>query len=466
MRLGIGLTTHNRPEVLAKALEHQLKFLPEGAVLVVVDDASHPPAKAPGATLFRFHHNAGISAAKNKCIEMLMDAGCTHFFLFDDDSWPITDDWHLPYINSGIKHLSFTFPRLANGRQNGRRLLSTSRGLAEYGSPCGCMLYFTREVVEVVGGFDVDYPQWGMEHVDFSNRAFNAGLTPKKFLDLADSQKLLHSMDQAQETKGSVPASVKQWTIPANRLRFSQRRASKEFMPYSSPTEGVVLASYFNSLPDPQRGTTWEPIPQVLSPLISSCQTHRTKLVIFHDCLEPKEVDGVEFVKVPRQTEQAPNVWRWFCYREWLTGKDIPYVWMVDSTDVEVLRNPFQAIHPNRLYCGDEYNMTVDNYWMRKNQEPHLASLPDYRATIQRHGRNILLNCGIVGGSLSIVLEYLGHRVDLHEKHTKGCIFSTDMAIFNYILAHHFKGRTTHGLKVNTGFKRNERNAISLFKHK
>ena len=88
MKIGIGLTTHNRPEVLEKSLAEHRKFLPEVAVLVVVDDASHPPAKAPGATLFRFPHNAGIAAAKNKCIELLMDAGCTHFFLFDDDSWP------------------------------------------------------------------------------------------------------------------------------------------------------------------------------------------------------------------------------------------------------------------------------------------------------------------------------------------------------------------------------------------
>jgi hypothetical protein len=29
-----------------------------------------------------------------------MDAGCEHLFLFDDDAWPIADNWHLPYIES------------------------------------------------------------------------------------------------------------------------------------------------------------------------------------------------------------------------------------------------------------------------------------------------------------------------------------------------------------------------------
>src|SRR5690606_1277293 len=195
------------------------------------------------------------------------------------------------------------------------------------------------------------------EHVDFSNRAFNAGLTPKRYLDISGSHTLIHSMDQAQEIKGSVPSTVRQWTIPANRLRFSQRRTSRERMPYSHPTQGVVLAAYFNSLPDPRRGTTWEVLPEAIMPLVLSCQEFGAKLVIFHDCLDGYELPGVEFVKVARQTEQAPNVWRWFCYREWLEGRDFPNVWMVDSTDVEVLRNPFMALHPNRLYCGDEFNM-------------------------------------------------------------------------------------------------------------
>src|SRR5690606_33861640 len=138
-----------------------------------VDDASDVPVK--GAT-FRFEYNAGIAAAKNKCIELLDD--CEHIFLFDSDTYPVVRNWHLPYIDSGVKQLSFTFDRLADGRANGRKLIREHIStLKEYASPCGCMLYIHKSVVETIGGFDVDYPQWGMEHVDYSNRAYNAGLT-------------------------------------------------------------------------------------------------------------------------------------------------------------------------------------------------------------------------------------------------------------------------------------------------
>ena len=125
--IGIGLTTHDRNDILKKSLSFQKKFLPKGAKIVVIDDCSNIPVK--GAD-YRFEHNAGIASAKNKCIELL--DGCEHIFLFDEDAWPIDNDWHLPYIKSGDKHLSFTFLFLVRGRQNGSQLIGDKHGINEY----------------------------------------------------------------------------------------------------------------------------------------------------------------------------------------------------------------------------------------------------------------------------------------------------------------------------------------------
>lgn len=456
--IGIAITTHNRPDVLKESISHHKKHLPKGARLVVVDDASNQKTKDADYT---FKHNVGIATAKNKCIELL--DGCEHIFLFDDDTWPIVDDWQLPYIQSGIKHLSFTFPHLISGRKNGRRLLRSENGITEYGSPCGCMLYIHRSVVDRIGGFDMDYPQWGMEHVDYSNRAYNARLVPAKYLDVSNSLDLFYSLDHYQEIKGSVPGEIRRQTIPANRLRFKTNRSSKEFMPYVNRTGGVLLAAYFNSNPDPQRDITWDANIEKLMPLIESCKRYNVDYRIFHDCLSN---NGKNFIKVEANKVYSPNVFRWFVYNDWLLKNKADNVFMVDSTDVEVLRNPFLSLNPNKLYVGNEYNMRVNNSWMRKNQEPHLKTLSDYRSTISANARNILLNCGIVGGNFEMVMEYLGHRVQLHENHTKGLLKSTDMAIFNYLVFKHFKGRTTTGLKVNTRFKMEEYNEVSFFKHK
>lgn len=455
--IGIGLTTHNRNEVLKKSISFHKKHLPKGAKLVVVDDASDVRVKSD----FRFEHNAGIAAAKNKCLELL--EGCEHIFLFDDDTWPIANDWHLPYIESGIKHLSFTFPFLVSGRANGRKLIGYKYGLNEYASPCGCMLYIHRDVIYSIGGFDVDYPQWGMEHVDYSNRAFNMGLTPARYLDVKNSLDLFYSLDHYQEVTGSVSRNVRKYTIPENKARFKRNERSKEYMPYKNSTNGILLAAYFNSVEDSQRGVKWEVDLSRLGTLIESCKKNGVDYRIFHDCFD---IDNEKFIKLEGSKDYAPNVYRWLVFEEWLSENYYDNVFMVDSTDVEVLRNPFVSLNPNKLYVGNEWNMKVDNLWMKKRQEQLLKSLRDYRDVIYRNGKQTLLNCGITGGSYDMVMSYLGHRVKIHKEHTKAVVGSTDMAVFNYIIWKYFKEQFTSGLKVNTRFKQNEYNQVSFFRHK
>jgi len=456
--IGIGITTHNRTEVLKEALNNHYKHFPEGAKLVIVDDASTVPVKKSD---YRFKHNSGIASSKNKCIELL--EGCDHIFLFDDDTYPIIDNWHLPYIESGIKHLSFTFPRLVTGKKNGRMFKGSKNGISEYGSPCGCMLYIHRSVIDKIGGFDVDYPQWGFEHVDFSNRAFNAGVIRRPYLDLAESLKLFHSLDYYKKVTGSTPRNVRSLTVIENKIRFNKNIKSKEYMPYKSNNKGIVLAAYLNSIPDPQRKVKWEADASQVMELVNSCKKNGVDYRIFHDCFKTKDP---KFIEVDPQSNYSPNVWRWFLFHDWLKENPQDKVFMLDSTDTEVLRNPFVTMNPNKLYVGDEFNMKVDNGWMRKNQEPYLKSLIDYRGVILSNSKETLINCGIVGGGYVVVMEYLDYRAKLHRQHTFGVLASTDMAIFNYICWKHFKGRMTYGLKVNTGFKKFERNNISFFRHK
>src|SRR5699024_6955463 len=45
-RVGVAVTTHNRPEVLARTLDHIMARTP-GAVVVVVDDGSKVPVTVP-----------------------------------------------------------------------------------------------------------------------------------------------------------------------------------------------------------------------------------------------------------------------------------------------------------------------------------------------------------------------------------------------------------------------------------
>ncbi len=113
-RIGIAITTHQRPDVLKRALEQHMTHLPAGALVVVIDDGSKPAAVVPdGVRLLRHETSLGIVASKNASLSALMDAGCEHLFLWDDDAWPIADNWHLPYIESPEPHLAYQFLDLA-----------------------------------------------------------------------------------------------------------------------------------------------------------------------------------------------------------------------------------------------------------------------------------------------------------------------------------------------------------------
>ena len=75
-RIGIAITTHQRAEVLKRALEQHMKHLPAGALVVVIDDGSKPAAVVPdGVQLLRNETSLGIVASKNASLSALMDAG-------------------------------------------------------------------------------------------------------------------------------------------------------------------------------------------------------------------------------------------------------------------------------------------------------------------------------------------------------------------------------------------------------
>ncbi|WP_376779411.1 glycosyltransferase family 2 protein, partial [Atlantibacter hermannii] len=92
-RIGIAITTHNRPDVLKKAIEQHKKHLPAGALVVVIDDGSKPAAVVSDDVQLLHHETSlGIVASKNASLAALMDARCEHLFLWDDDAWPIADN--------------------------------------------------------------------------------------------------------------------------------------------------------------------------------------------------------------------------------------------------------------------------------------------------------------------------------------------------------------------------------------
>lgn len=464
-KIGIGITVHNRNETAKHTIEQIRKYAPKDAKIVVVDDASRIPFE--GAD-FRFDVNVGIARAKNKCFELLDD--CDYIFLFDDDCYPVDFGWEKPYIESGVNHLSFTFDRLANGKQNGNKIVEHYGLLNVFNNPCGCMLFFTRKCLELVGGFNPLYKVYGYEHVDLSVRIHNAGLTECKFMDVWHSLTLFHSLDYHSEITSSVGA-LRGTYVRQNAALYKQSQLSKEYIPYKPMPKrkhkNVILTSYFNYVSDPQRRVKWSAQIEELMPLINSCIKHKQHLIIFSDCfIDSVQSEYIEFVSSLPSKTHSPNVYRWIVYYEWMQTNEFDKCWMVDSTDVELLKDPFRILENGKLYCGDEYNMLTENNWMRRNQEPHFR-IADYRTIINQYKKETLINCGLVGGCADIIVPLIETWSAIHKNKTVGLRHSTDMAIFNYVARKYYNDVIVHGERINTKFKMFEtNNKKAIWKHK
>jgi hypothetical protein len=460
-KIGIGITTRNRYETFKKSYAEIVRLSP-GCKVVVVDDASNAPV--PNAT-FRFNTNVGIAAAKNKCFELLDD--CEHIFLFDDDTYPLKENWFETYINSGHAHLMYIFQDFSTGRKlNDNVLLYKDSVINAWSHPRGCMLYFRRECIERVGGMNTIFGKWGWEHVNLSDRIYHAGLNQFKYADVSNSKGLFFSGDETETVQSTVLGSERSIQIQKNKAIYESLNGTSDFIPYKTKTD-ILLTSYFTGVPDTQRAGKWQASMDELQPLIQSLKGF--KLVVLHDCFDGLQMyPNVEFVKV--DTSVNPYFQRWISYRQYLqTNKDsIANVFCIDATDVELLKDPFQSLTPDRLYLGDEVEVLGCQWMLNHHKNPALLEFFKMNANMQ------LLNAGIAGGSIDILLDFIHKVIDYYfsvktDSTLRGIsdCGDTDMGAFNYVARTYFNDKIIHGSQINTRFKADEKtHPIAWFKHK
>ncbi|NUU68431.1 glycosyltransferase family 2 protein [Enterobacteriaceae bacterium BIT-l23] len=453
-KIGIAITTHNRPQVLANSLEQHRKHLPTGAVVFVIDDGSNPPAKVPDwCKLIRHDKSLGIVASKNASLECLMDSGCEHLFLWDDDAYAIADNWHLPYIESPEPHLAYQFLDLAGPRKlRDIAVLYQDEQHIAYTGQRGVMLYYHRSAIERVGGFDLIYGRGMYEHGDLAMRIHNAGLTTWAFADVVGSEKLIHSLDEHEAVNRSVSRDDREELVKRNAGIHNSRRDSgyTGYAEYRRQRD-VVITSLLTSQPDPQRGTKMEPDPSLLEKWAKSIRG--ADRVVLADELK-QATHGAEVVTVP-DVEMSVYFQRWLhIYRYLREHPEYRFVWCTDGTDVEMLREPWQDMQPGVIYVGSEAKTYADE-WMRKSH--HGTAYSEF---MEANRHSTLLNAGLLGGSRADVMEF-AHRVirlyfsiESNRFWGKEAAPATpfDMCAFG-IVAHSFGDRVVHGPVVNTVFK-------------
>lgn len=454
LKVGIAISTHQRPEVLKRAIEQHMKYLPAGALVVVIDDGSKPAALVPdGVQLIRHEISQGIVTSKNTSLSALMEAGCEHLFLWDDDAWPIADGWHLPYIESPEPHLAYQFLDLAGrNKLNDIAVLYSDEKHVAYTGQRGVMLYYHRIAIEKVGGFDPVYGRGMYEHSDLALRIHNAGLTTWAYADVVGSEKMIHSLDEHEAVERSVPRPERQMLVERNVKIHNERRDTgfTGYVEYRQQRD-VVITTLLTSQPDPQRNSRMQPDPAALTTWAKSIRG--ANAVVLADQLTSAP-DGAQLVTVQ---DVAMNVYfrRWL--HIWQHLRDHPEyrkVWCTDGTDVEMLRAPWDEMEPGSIYVGSEPKTYADA-WAKQNH-PELI----YQEFIECHRNDVMLNAGLLGGARDDVmvfahgiirLYYLIESYRFWKKEQAGAAVG-DMLAFG-IVAKSFGDRIVTGPRIHTVFK-------------
>lgn len=455
-RIGVAVTTHNRPEVLAETLGHIMARTP-GAYVVVVDDGSKRPAVVPdGVELVRHEKARGIAGAKNACLAALMRAGVDHLFLYDDDAWPKVDGWWRPYVESSEPHLMAMFDKPKGVTKRQLEVLYDDGAHVAFHATRGHMLYVERHVVEAVGGMDTAFGAYGWEHVSWSDRIHSAGFTTARYMDVKGSDELIHSMDQAGEIKSTATDAAKRFsTGPGLELRM-QSRHSPDYIEYRELRD-VVLTALLTAQSDPQRGRPMQARASMLRALHDSLR-HDGEFVVAHTGIADGEsLEKADLVEVSQYVN--PYFQRWINYFQWLReNPDVGFVWCVDGTDVKMTRDPFPEMEPGVLYMGYEAKTLRDEWMMAHHPD---KTLQDFMTA---NANTPLLNMGVVGGDRATVMEFAQRVIKFYFDDHNDWIMgwetkrafdgvSGDMATGNYVARKFFADRVSSGPHVTNAFK-------------
>jgi len=198
--IGVGILSYNRPKSLKRLIESISDHTDlQKTTIFISDDASTNQElikylevlmKLPHFVVIRNIHRGGVAVNTNRLIRCL--SRFQHGLILNDDVQVLKNNWEYLYVDAmrktGIHHFIYRQDgvygaKLGDSTQlNGISLRKIDK------RPQGAVLAFSREMLVRAGYFDEDYGLYGMEHVDWSMKAWETKLQPVGFFDVDGSE--------------------------------------------------------------------------------------------------------------------------------------------------------------------------------------------------------------------------------------------------------------------------------------
>jgi hypothetical protein len=235
-KIGLGIVTYNAPEKIK-----QSAFSVSGVdEFVIVNDGAEYAADCypRNAVVIQHSENLKVAQTKNDALKYLMNKGCEHFFLMEDDVIIKDPRVFRKYIDasicSGIMHFNFAYqgphnykPQINKEKRKG--LLSRTfnekeaipdplvfinydedNSIALHRACVGAFSYFHRSAIEKSGYFDVFFKN-SWEHIEHTYRIIQDRYHPPFgwFADIKDSHRYIDNIENCMAN--SSIAKDPQW---------------------------------------------------------------------------------------------------------------------------------------------------------------------------------------------------------------------------------------------------------------
>tara|TARA_R110002153_G_scaffold150596_1_gene302096 strand:- start:5881 stop:6660 length:780 start_codon:yes stop_codon:yes gene_type:complete len=203
-KIGIGIVTCNRNNFFTKCVNSIKKEWYDE--LIVVNDGDIPIKYAVNNfKVINNEKNLGVGKTKNIVLKNLIDKGCEHLFLVEDDII-FKQNVFQKYIEASektnVKHFNYCLhghDNKINGKKPNPRKIFDIKGVrvSLYFNVYGACSYYHKSVIDETGLMDEEYYN-AMEHVDHTMLAINKGYHPpfRWFIDLENSNEYIEDQDE------------------------------------------------------------------------------------------------------------------------------------------------------------------------------------------------------------------------------------------------------------------------------
>lgn len=211
--IGVGILSYNRATSLRRLIASILKYTNlSRTTLFVSDDASTDESTKnyldelsanPNIVVLRNAERLGVAGNSNRLIRCL--SRFNYGLILNDDVEVINTGWDSLYVDAmrktGLHHMLYMQNGVYGAGHAKRYEKSGVKLLMVDTKPHGAVLAFDREMLVKCGYFDESYGLYGMEHVDWSRKAWELGVQGHGFWDIEGSEQhfIIHSDVSAVE---------------------------------------------------------------------------------------------------------------------------------------------------------------------------------------------------------------------------------------------------------------------------